>query len=310
MKCSKPAALYLFFLPVFSTAPPTGMQDLSIDLRLAVNYLPACACVLQSTALSFLLCAVHSVRLLPAFVPVCLALVVHRASPRTLRIFDGSGVLFSLYLAHCVAALQEFGAGWWTLWPPLHAALSLEWPAAAGYLLCNPPSHRTRLQAFLALACAHASLFGFLHRPEGAEHRLVRVGRDLAFTGLCLVWTYVVGIYRRRLTREPSESSAHFAVYFWPVLYVHAYAALAYACLGLAVICAQLKAQAQTHEAAAFYTVTEPAAFHAEPSAQPFESPPDPLPSLEAGPAPEPDGEDELIFRQAMSARCGGVVAV
>jgi len=284
------------------------MQDLSIDLRLAVNYLPACACVLQSTALSIVLCAVHSVRLLPAFVPVCLCLVVHRASPRTLRIFDGSGVLFSLFLAHCVAALQEFGGGWWTLWPPLHAALSLEWPAAAGYLLCNPPSHRARLQAFLALACAHASVFGFLHRPEGAEHRLVRVGRDLAFTALCLVWTYVVGIYRRRLTREPSESSAHFAVYFWPVLYVHAYAALAYACLGLAVICAQLKAHAQCQ---AQPQPQEPAALHPEPCAQPFEPPPDPPAALEAGPAaPEPDGDDELIFRQAMSARCGGVAAV
>lgn len=286
--------LGVYFSPFPRRRPQNGMQDLNIDLRLAVNYLPACACALQSVALSFALCAVHSVRLLPAFVPVCMALVLHRASPRTLRIFDGSGVLFSIFLAHCVAAMQEFGAGWWNLWPPLFVALSVEWPAVAGYFLFYPPGKRSRLQACLACACVHASACGFLHRPEGPEYRVVRLARDLAFAGLCLVWTYVVGIYRRRLARGPpdAESSSHFAAYFWPVLYVHAYAAAAYALACVVVVASQLRPADPAPP-----QVAEPA--QAPPPQQQQEEP------AQAAPVEVLvlDPEDELAFRQAMSAR-------
>ena len=285
------------------------MQDLGIDLRLAVNYLPACSCALQSALLSFALCAVHSVRLLPAFVPACMALVLHRAGPRTLRIFDGSGVLFSIFLAHCVAALQEFGGGgWWTLWPPVHLALSLEWPALAGYFLYSPPAHRSRLRLALIAACCHASACAFLHRAEGAEHRLVRVGRDLAFCGLCLGWTYVVGIYRRRLSRDPSESSSHYAAYFWPVLYVHPYAAGAYALACAVAVGSQLRPA----------DPASPRCCAAEPAVAPAPGPPDEEAPAEgredpALPAqPGADADDEALFRQALSAtglggagRCG-----
>jgi hypothetical protein len=221
------------------------MQDLVIDLTLAVNYLPACVCAMQSVLLSVALCALHSVNLLPAFVPVCLLLVMDRARPRRLRIFDGSAVLFSIFLSHCVAAMQEFAASGLHLWPSVHAVLSVEWPCTSLYFLLRPPSARDvfSLRVCLGCACLRVSCFAFLFRPESAEHRVVRLGRDLAFAGLCLQWTYIVGLYRRRLGHQPTESAAHYAVYFWPVLYVHAYAALAYALLAFAVVVLQLQQQ-------------------------------------------------------------------
>jgi len=290
------------------------MQEVLIDLRLAVNYLPACACALQSVALSFLLCAIHSVRLVPAFVCVCLALVVHRATPRTLRIFDGSGVLFSIFLAHCVAALQELGHGWYTVWNSLNLAVSLEWTCFAGYFLWRPPSRRQDLHFLLAAACVHACACAFLHRPEGPEYRLVRLGRDLAFAGLCLVWTYVVGIYRRKLSRDPCESSSHFAVYFWPVLFVHPYAAAAYALACVAAVCAQLRPAdpAQPAHEPASSPYTPPGSPIRVPAPLDFRVPapldfrvPAPLDIRVLAP-PQPEGvqaepDDEELFRQAMS---------
>lgn len=221
------------------------MQDLVIDLTLAVNYLPACACAVQSVVLSVVLCALHSVNLLPAFVPLCLLLVMDRARPRRLRIFDGSAVLFSIFFSHCVAAMQEFAASGLHLWPSVHAVLSVEWPCTSLYFLLRPPSSRDlfSLRVCLGCACFRVSCFAFLFRPESAEHRLVRLGRDLAFAGLCLQWTYIVGLYRRRLGHQPTESAAHYAVYFWPVLYVHAYAACGYALLAFAVVVLQLQQQ-------------------------------------------------------------------
>lgn len=271
------------------------MQDLGIDLRLAVNYLPACACAMQSAALSFVLCALHGAGLPPAFVPVCLALVVHRAQPRSLRIFDGSAILFSIFASHCVAAIQEFGAGGFHLWRPLHLVFSVEWPCFAAYLLYRPPAHRDYLSLCFAFACFRVSCCAFLYRPDYSELRLVRVGRDLAFAGLCLVWTYVVGLYRRRLTHQPTESAAHFAIYFWPVLFAHPYAAGPYACAALAVICLQLRqpdapppaefAHAHAHACA---PVQQP------PPQQPHAQPPPLGLDLEA---PE---DDEEILRQAL----------
>ena len=218
-----------------------AMHDLSIDLTLAVNYLPACACALQSVVLSFSLCALHSVKLLSALVPVCLVLVLNRANPVSTRIFDASAVLFSIFFSHCVAAMQEFGANGVHLWPSVYLVLSLEWPFTCLYFLVRPPAHRDHLRIHFALACFRVSCLAFLYRPDSTEHRLLRVGRDLVFAGLCLVWTYIVGLYRRRLTHQPTESATFFSIYFWPVLYVQAYAACTYAFIAFAVIVLQLR---------------------------------------------------------------------
>ncbi len=275
------------------------MQDLGIDLRLAVNYLPACVCALQSLALSFALCALHTVRLLPAFVAVGLALVVDRSSrPCFLRVFDGNSVLFSIFLSHCVAAMQELGSSVFHLWPVLHSVFSVEWPLISVYFLVNPLVRRDHLRVCLCLACFRVSCCAFLYRPDSQELRLLRVGRDMAFAGLCLVWTYVVGIYRRRLTHQPTESATHFAVYFWPVLYAHVYSAAVYSCIALAVIVLQLRQpdSPQHHPAQS----QQPACDAQQDSAIVVVQPPqDSAPAL-------PDEDDELLLRQALSARSGG----
>jgi len=280
------------YLCLHFAALSIGMQDLTIDLTLAVNYVPACACAVQSVALSFVLCALHSVRLLPAFVAVCLLLVVDRSSrPGFMRIFDGSSVLFSIFLAHCVDTLQEFGASAIQLWPVFHVIFSLEWPCCAMYLLLKPPDRRDLLRVWLFFSCFRVSCCAFLHRPDTHEHRLVRVGRDMAFAGLCMVWTYVVGLYRRRLTQQPTESAVHFAIYFWPVLYTHWYAAGLYAVAAFCVIVLQLKQPAQ-----------QPDCCEAPPQQKPYSS------TMEQEQAEGPaENDDETLFRQAMSARTGGL---
>jgi hypothetical protein len=193
--------------------------------------------------------------------------------------------------------MQELGSSVFHLWPVLHTVFSLEWPCVAMYFLVNPLVRRDHLRVCLCLACFRVSCCAFLYRPDSQELRLLRVGRDMAFAGLCLVWTYVVGIYRRRLTHQPTESATHFAVYFWPVLYAHVYSAAVYACAALAVIVLQLRQPDSG----------QPAQQHASAS----DSEPDSAvvvvqPPQDAAPA-LPDEGDELLLRQALSARSGGV---
>jgi hypothetical protein len=277
------------------------IHDLGIDLRLAVNYLPACACALQSVLLSFCLCAIHSTRLLPAFVPACLLLVLDRVQPRSLRIFDGSAVLFSIFASHCVAAIQEFGAGGMHLWPAVHLVLSAEWPCFAVYLLFRPPAHRDFLRLCFACACFRVSCCAFLYRPDYSELRLVRFGRDVCFAGLCLVWTYAIGLYRRRLSRDPSESATHFAVYFWPILYAHPYSAAAYAVAALGVIIFQLRQSDAQHQSGYCAECPPPQAARSCPP-QPQPQPQQPPPHQQQAPE-APSEDDEEMLRQLMGAR-------
>jgi hypothetical protein len=174
----------------------------------------------------------------------------------------------------------------------------VEWPLTSVYFLVNPLVRRDHLRICLCLVCLRVSCCAFLYRPDSQELRLLRVGRDLAFAGLCLVWTYVVGIYRRRLTHQPTESATHFAVYFWPVLYAHIYAASAYACAALAIIVLQLRQQDAGQQQSVQCQQDD---CDDPPDTAVVVAPPqqDPSPVL-------PDEGDELLLRQALGARTGG----
>jgi hypothetical protein len=126
----------------------------------------------------------------------------------------------------------------------MHYLMSAEWPAVAGYLMIyGPPSAlgRNADRLGFALACAHVAVFAFQHSAE-PEPRGVRVMRYLSFALLSVCWMYVIGIYRRRITHVAMDSAVFFAVYFWPILYIHAYASVAYSAVVFVFIVAYLRA--------------------------------------------------------------------
>lgn len=208
------------------------VQDGIVDLSLAVNYLPACMCILESTILSASLCAVHALRATPAYVGIGICLAVGRLMYSSPRIMDKSSILLGIFLAHAVSEIQEHGgSGVWH--PYFQGAVSLEWPALAGYrLLLGAPkaaysAGRRALHWEFAVAGAHVAACAFHGSPQ-PEPCGVRVARYMAFCLVSLCWMYVVGIFRRRVTQGVSDSTVYFAVYFWPIMYVHPYVAAAY----------------------------------------------------------------------------------
>jgi hypothetical protein len=210
------------------------MQEGVVDLSLAVNYLPACVCVFESILLSLALCAVHAFRLTPAYVGIGLCLAVGRLMYSHPRIMDKSSILLGIFLAHAVSEIQEGSGDSAGIWHPyFQGFISLEWPALAGYrLLLGAPkaafsAGRRALHWEFAGACAHVAACAF-HGSPAPEPRGVRIARYMAFCLVSLCWMYVVGIFRRRVTQGVSDSTVYFAVYFWPVMYVHPYVAAAY----------------------------------------------------------------------------------
>jgi hypothetical protein len=213
------------------------MQDSGVDLRLAVNYVPACVCFFKSSALLCVLSAIHALQSVPCYAPVALAVALDRLSAPVV-IFDGNGVLLSLFLAHGVNHARE---GLRAQLETPAFVVSLLWALLAGLALleCPIPFLRQRgLQGLFVEMALFVTLMAFL--PIDHESYVVRIVRGLIFVLLGFAWTYVIGIHQRRMA-HPADSAVHFAVYFSPVLYVNGFLALAYSGLALLSLVALMR---------------------------------------------------------------------
>ena len=238
-------------------------QDPSaVDLALAVNYIPVCACVLKSVVLGLALCAVRAADLPPAYVLLLLLLLLDRLLVPS-RIFDGNSVLLALWGAHVVSEIQHRAA------PPLphpsllHALLSSTWVTLASHQLWTCAVARKHRGTPLAIAGLHVAAIAFVPIPE--EQLLLRLLRYTAFPLLAIGWLYSVGIYRHRLVTM--DSAVHFVVHFAPTLYAHPYAAIAHAAAVVLIGSLQVrtsKSTASSIPAAAASTGPPPDAFDEE----------------------------------------------
>ena len=291
----------------------------SIDLSLAVNYLPACSCAVKSFLLSLALCGAHSLRAAPAYVGVGALLVFDRLVQGRACILDGSSVLMGIFAAHVVCEVQESQSAHpypaWMHWAFL--ALSAEWVGLSGcrLYLCSggqirtavPASSRRAAQQWEFLAsCGHVVLCAFYRAPQ-PEPRGVRISRHMGFVCLCVCWMYVIGIYLRRVTHVAADSAVHFASFFWPVLYVHPYVAAAYACAVLAGVALHLRpAPAAPAQQGPGRHLPPPLRLEIMPACEEVVSAPahkSPAAAQDAGPDAESLEELERIFKQALLSR-------
>jgi hypothetical protein len=216
-----------------------------IDLSLAINYLPACACLGKVCWLAFALCVVHAWHAFPAYAAVGAGLLVDRLVYPT-RIMDSNAVLLAVLCSHLVWEVRRAGEPRWE--PGLPLALGAAWCAQGGWCLWDrhgSPSVCTRArnhQLAFASTAALASLSAFLHAED--EIPMVRAARYVTYASLSLCWMYMLGLFRRRLT-HPADSGVHFAVYFSPVLYVHQYVALLYSAFCLVSVAIHLRPPSQ-----------------------------------------------------------------
>jgi len=205
-----------------------------VDLRLAVNYVPACVCFFKSVVLLAVLCCIHTAGSAACYVPVALALVLDRLYSSPVAIFDGNGVLLSLFFAHVVNHLREG-----ELRSQLEAyyvfIVSPLCPLLAVLAVLDVPIPFIRRGGLAGLFCEMAffiSAMAFM--SIDSESYVVRILRGLVFVMLSFAWAYIIGIHQRRMA-NPLDSSVHFAVYFSPVLYIHGFLALAFS--GVALLC-------------------------------------------------------------------------
>ena len=271
-----------------------------IDLTLAINYLPACACVAKTCGLALCLCAIQAARVFPAYAVAGGALMADRLLYPA-RIMDCNSVLLSVFAAHLVWEAQRASEGRWEPWSGAPILLSLLWASQAGWCLwgghiaANSILRQYNHQIAFAEAMLLAGLSAFLHAEE--EMRIVRFSRYLTFASLSLCWMYVLGLYRRRLMHA-ADSGVHFAIYFSPVLYGHQYAALLYSAFCLVSITMHLRAPSPHPSAAP--TPAGPCEAPCAPYA-PYEAAEPCYPAAEA--AADDMEELERVYRMALGGK-------
>jgi disulfide bond formation protein DsbB len=196
-----------------------------VDLTLAVNYLPGVVCIAKTLTLTTWLCVLDAHEMYPALFGTGLALLFDRMSSPP-RIFDGNSVLLGIFASHIGHKVQMHCHAW-TMPPLLSYGVYCEWIALSLWALhCDlqrgqrPHRGPPHAPASLEIAGLHMTLFAFFRALS--EPLLLRAGRYVSYTMLCVGWVYAVALGRGRLVHGGGDCGARFTVYFAPALYAPA----------------------------------------------------------------------------------------
>jgi hypothetical protein len=230
----------------YCNAKEEGMPG--IDLTLAVNYIPAVDCLSKTVAIVSSMAFVDDLHQMGAFLIIALMLNVDRVFACT-RIFDGNAVLCTI-LGSWVVNFLRVGSNAPRFLNPL---ITVVWCFGALCMLLEP----ARLKAFILSEAEQSSHNGSSWGPSvrvdvsadgGRACRLkrivpilatsvcvgtiaftqmesegwaVRFGRSLSFSALCVVWVYLVGVWRRS-GGAFNTFTQNLVGRFCPVLFVNA----------------------------------------------------------------------------------------
>lgn len=201
------------------------MQDNEIDLTLAKNYVPACLTFVKCVFLLIMLELLERFHMESGVTTVMMLLLIDRLYTK-IYIFDGNVILLFITLTRSshwiktVSLLTEkdremFTTSWWVtsfLW----AVFSLYTQTIHGCI------HQNHLRIYFVITSCFVSIgtwLGLTSSINAQEIYITRVIRGSLFCILSLIWIYIIGIHKHRMTK-PNESGIHFIVYFSPCLYV------------------------------------------------------------------------------------------
>jgi hypothetical protein len=224
----------------------------AVDLTLAINYLPAVACIFKTILLASILSIPALSDTLITYPILAMLLNIDRLlAPQ--RIFDTNAVLCSVLLSCVVNTLRLHASA-----PPMAvSATALAYVAFSLLLVVEPNG----VPEFFALYSAGAGRFrqalpaignclyiaSFTLLPAQPQSGLHRILRASGFAVLCIAWVYVVSLWRRprpRGTMLCPRADGGLCVFachallarFSPVLYIHYVAAVVFAIVCVAAM--------------------------------------------------------------------------
>lgn len=196
----------------------------TVDLTLAVNYLPACGCLIRLIMLMLAIAIVPpGDEILGGYLAIAAVLYMDRTLTHKI-IFDGNAILMAVFFANTHAVIRA-SASSMRAYPVIMAVGHLLWACGCTLLIADPPQIRQALDKRVAgnkLIPVSAMLITIVisaYFQCELEPTPIRACRGLAFTLLAFAWIYVIGIHSNQGVGYLKETSWQFITRLAPVLY-------------------------------------------------------------------------------------------
>lgn len=218
------------------SSSPSGKPDdmAPIDLSLAINYLPAVACILKTLLISSTLTVVKPEHALGGFAIFALMLNFDRVVSGH-RIFDVNAVLcmilLSYFLNYLRMGMQSSQAVtgaivlWWTFFS---TCLILE-PSRLKPIIgpdgwgettrVDPTPSRWNIKRVLPTLLNTVCICVITFTHAGEETGSFKIARALSFSILCVGWVYVVGVWQRCGQAHQAVFTQNLLARFCPLLF-------------------------------------------------------------------------------------------
>ena len=212
-----------------------------VDLSLAINYLPAVACLTKTLLITSSLAIVNSEHSLGAFTIIALMLNVDKVCSSE-RIFNGNSVMYMILLSWFLNYLRQgmqsapAAAGViCVMWMLFSLVMLMEPNQLRGYLSLDPSPRfgwgetaqvdvrPGRFQAsryvptVVNTVCVGAVSFVHMESEPG----WLKVCRSIGFAMLCVTWVYLVGVWQRCGSSQQQLFTQNMLGRFCPVLFVY-----------------------------------------------------------------------------------------
>jgi hypothetical protein len=218
-----------------SNSKPAPEDMTHIDLSLAINYLPAVACILKTILMAATLAIVRPEHALPGFALFGLLLNFDRVVSGD-RIFNGNAILCMVLLSWLVNFLrlgaqspQQATNALALAWGGLALCLTVE-PAKLKPLITpdgwgettrvDPSPNRWNFKRLAPTILNTLFVGAVLFTHMGEETGSFKIARSLSFAILSVGWVYIVGVWQRCGQSHMPVFTQNLLARFCPLLFI------------------------------------------------------------------------------------------
>lgn len=204
---------------------------LNVDLTLAVNYLPACACLGKMLVFMLAVTAIPSESEVDGLVILASVLYMDRLTTRNI-IFDANAILLAVFFANVHAGIRAVSTH--RAYSGLVDGMFLCWAIGSLLLIAEPApmkrvfDKRARLAKIVPVLLMLLLVTSISHFHCALEPGGLRACRAVAFTLLSFAWIYIVGIHTPHGIEYLKENSCQFVARLSPVLYASPWVAIGF----------------------------------------------------------------------------------
>jgi hypothetical protein len=200
-----------------------------VDLKLAINYIPACGCLIRLIALIVAL-AITPVgkEILGGYLVIAAALYLDRTLTRKI-IFDGNSILVAVFCANVHAVIRSTPSNL-HVHPAIIVIVHIIWSCVCTALIADPPqvrqilerqaiSKRIQAKKLIPVCSMLVVQVTTAYFYSEIEPLAIRALRAVHFTLLSFTWIYLVGLNSNQGVSHLKETSWQFVARLAPILY-------------------------------------------------------------------------------------------